>query len=117
MAGGTDGTNFLSSAQVYALTDVNSGAGTWNNTGPLHTGRAYHTATLLPNGKVLAAGGASPDFLNSAELYDPAAGTWSVTGALNTARDVHTATLLPNGQVLVAGGYGSSGYTHQRRAL
>ena len=65
----------------------------------------YHTATLLPNGKVLVAGGLNAAaFLASAELYDPASGTWTATGSLTTARDVHTATLLPNGKVLVAGG-------------
>jgi Kelch motif/Galactose oxidase, central domain len=61
---------------------------------------------LLPNGKVLVAGGVGTSgFLSSAELYDPASGTWTATGSLTTAREVHTATLLPNGKVLVAGGY------------
>ena len=110
VAGGTDGTNIWTSAQFYQFTNVNLGTGTWLNTGSLTTGRAYHTATLLPNGKVLAAGGASPAYLNSAELYNPATGTWTPTGALNTSRDVHTATLLPNGRVLVAGGANGSGY-------
>ncbi len=66
----------------------------------------YHTATLLPNGKVLVAGGFNGGFtiLTSAELYDPASGSWTATGSLNTARAYHTATLLPNGKVLVAGG-------------
>ena len=65
---------------------------------------------MLPNGKVLVAGGFGPSgFLASAELYDPATGMWSGTGALVTARDRHTATLLPNGKVLVAGGQDSSG--------
>ena len=63
-----------------------------------------HTATLLPNGKVLVAGGYNGGALTSAELYDPASGTWTATGSLNTARYDHTATLLPNGKVLVAGG-------------
>ena len=67
------------------------------------------TATLLPNGKVLVAGGCSDDgTLASAELYDPASGTWTATGSLATARNLHTATLLPNGKVLVAGGSGSA---------
>ena len=65
-----------------------------------------HTATLLPNGKVLVAGGCGigSHSLSSAELYDPATGSWSGTGSLGTARSEHTATLLPNGKVLVAGG-------------
>jgi WD40 repeat protein len=66
---------------------------------------------LLPNGKVLVAGGHNGKrALWSAELYDPASGTWTVTGRLATDRTRHTATLLPNGKVLVAGGLGSSGY-------
>src|SRR5437016_13655333 len=45
---------------------------TFGNTGSLATAREFHTATLLPNGKVLVAGGVdSSGFLASAELYDP----------------------------------------------
>src|SRR5205823_11552805 len=78
-------------------------------TGSLATARAGqpsgHTATLLPNGNVLVAGGGDIDGIHpSAELYDPASGTWSATGSLATPRSGHTATLLPNGKVLVAGG-------------
>jgi hypothetical protein len=58
---------------------------------------------LLRNGMVLVAGG-NPDYLASAELYDPTTGTWSVTGSLNSGRADHTATWLPNGTVLVTGG-------------
>jgi hypothetical protein len=77
----------------------------WEYTGSLKTARFHHTATLLPDGRVLVAGGEDQmNALASAELYDPATGTWSDTGSLNTARDSHTATLLPNGMVLVAGG-------------
>ena len=79
------------------------------------TARDFHTATLLPNGKVLVAGGANGSgFLASAELYDPATGTWSATGSLNTARYQHTATLLADGKVLVVGGGGNSGFLTQR---
>jgi hypothetical protein len=60
---------------------------------------------LLPNGKVLVAGGlGSIAVLASAELYDPANGTWTPTGNLTTARSSHTATLLPGGRVLIAAG-------------
>src|SRR6478736_1712490 len=65
-------------------------------TGSLATARSGHTATLLPNGKVLVAGGFDGNsILRSAELYDPANGTWSATGSLASARAYHTATLLP----------------------
>src|SRR5205823_8779606 len=74
--------------------------------GSLHTVRGRHTATLLPDGRVLVAGGTDSFFpsLRSSELYDPKTGTWSTTGNLNTDRVLFTATLLRNGNVLVAGG-------------
>src|SRR6266516_4856196 len=83
---------------------------TFDNTGSLNTARYAHTATLLPSGKVLVAGGFNGSYLSSAELYDPATGSWSSTGNLTTARHGHTATLLPSGKVLVAGGDNSSGF-------
>ena len=87
-----------------------AGAAGFANANPMGTARHAHTATLLPNGKVLVAGGqGSSGFVSSAELYDPATGTWTVTGALGNARMGHTATLLANGKVLVAGG-GGGGY-------
>jgi hypothetical protein len=74
------------------------------------TTRANHTATLLPNGTVLVAGGySSSSTLSSAEIYNPATGTWTATASMATARYAHTVTLLPNGSVLVAGGFGSGG--------
>jgi Kelch motif. len=70
--------------------------------------RQWHTATLLPNGKVLVAGGYDGDAHSLTELYDPATGTWTNTGAMTISRYLHRATLLPNGKVLVTGGFDSS---------
>jgi WD40 repeat protein len=76
--------------------------GTWRVIGRMTTTRWYHTATLLPNGKVLVAGGAAD---KTAELFDPAAGTWTLTGSMSIIHDLHTATLLPSGKVLLVGDY------------
>src|SRR6185369_1407776 len=89
-------------------------SGTFTFTQDMGIGRADHTATLLPNGKVLITGGVfttspAPVPTQSAELYDPATGTFTTTGSLNTARSLHSATLLNNGKVLIAGGYGGNG--------
>ena len=75
--------------------------------------RYYHTATLLPNGKVLVTGGYSTSAMVTCELIDPSM-NFTVTSAasLVTPRFVHTATLIPdndNGTVLVCGGYISIG--------
>ena len=80
--------------------------GLWSNVQG-GTSRWYHTATLLPNGKVLVAGGYELVFPNarlaSAEIYDPATGLMSGTSQMINARAGHRATLLQNGKVLATG--------------
>jgi len=70
--------------------------------------RFGHTATLLPNGKVLVTGGCTASNCSTdaavSELYNPASNSWSTTGNLNTARYYHTAVLLKTGKVLAIGG-------------
>ena len=83
------------------------GSGVFEQTGSLAIPRFLHTATLLPNGKVLAAGTGGGD--GSAELYDGASGTWTPTGSLGVQCWNFTATLLPNGKVLATGGQTSAG--------
>jgi len=80
--------------------------GSWVATGSMQSARELHTATLLPTGKVLVAGGRNAQrvALESAELYDPATGAWSATGPMTVPRAGHTATLLADGRVVVAGG-------------
>lgn len=97
-----------SAALVLSLATIQQvkGAG-FVEVSPMNRARNFYTATLLPNGKVLVAGGF--DLGTSAELYDSATDTWTVTGSLRAARTFHTATLLPSGKVLVAGGGQSGG--------
>jgi WD40 repeat protein len=75
--------------------------------------RSGHSATLLPDGKVLIAGGMrrNQDFYKSAELYDPATGKFLPTGEMNERRVGQVAVLLPSGKVLVAGGWVGHGGT------
>ena len=82
--------------------------------GDMAVPRFDHTATLLPNGKILIAGGMSGNgiFLASAELYDPSSGRFVAIGKMNETRGYgSTATLLPNGKVLITGGRGNSSCT------
>jgi hypothetical protein len=95
----------LALAAGTAVPGLAQNSGTWANTGKLNSARVNHTATLLNNGEVLAAGGNdNAGTLASAELYNPATGKWTVTGSMATVRTFQTATLLPSGRVLVAGG-------------
>jgi len=71
--------------------------------------RSNSTATLLPTGNVLLAGGlvgliSNPQTTATAMLYHPATNTWTATGSMTTGREHQTATLLPDGQVLMSGG-------------
>jgi galactose oxidase-like protein len=75
------------------------------------TPRCAHTATLLPDGKVLLTGGQNggPNLLlgfsNSAEIYNPETGLFQpVLGVLSDVRSLHAASPLADGRVLVTGG-------------
>jgi hypothetical protein len=85
-------------------------AGAFTPTGNMTAARFSHTATLLPDGRVLIAGGNTACHIGGpyclrpdhAELYDPATGTFTATGSMSTAFP-EGAVLLPDGKVLIAG--------------
>jgi hypothetical protein len=81
--------------------------GAFDAAGSLATGRWGHTATLLPDGRVLVAGGftnSTSGAVASAELYDPRTGRFTATGSMSVPRALHTATLLGDGRVLIVAG-------------
>ena len=76
------------------------------STGSLNIGRTYASATLLPDGRVLVAGGQEegPQTVAVAEIYDPATGAFRLTSSLNQHRSGHAAVVLPDRRVVIVGG-------------
>jgi hypothetical protein len=100
-------------AAAFRATTVTPRAGVVLPAAPMLEPRSGHTATLLPDGKVLIAGGMrrNQDFYKSAELYDPAAGKAQLTGEMAERRVGQIAVLLRSGKVLIAGGWVGHGGT------
>ncbi|MBI3200834.1 MAG: hypothetical protein HYZ29_04755 [Myxococcales bacterium] len=103
--------SYTNSAEIY---DVASNS--WSNAANLNVGRGWGLGGVLPNGKVLYAGGygcpAGCNYLASSEVYDPSANTWTNTGDMTSSRYYADpdAVLLGTGEMFTAGGYGGSGY-------
>ncbi|RLB65615.1 MAG: hypothetical protein DRI90_01520 [Deltaproteobacteria bacterium] len=106
LAGGQTGDEqsaALASALLFDPTDETI-APAANLSGP----RGGHTATLLPDGRVLVVGGRSAggtgDVLETAEVYDAKDNSWTLGPPLSGPRHWHDAALLPDGRVLIVGG-------------
>jgi N-acetylneuraminic acid mutarotase len=130
VARGSNDDGLGSTLSVPELYDPSSG--TWAVVASLNGSSVFrnassidHTATLLPNGSVLVAGGYGGavvplegyasgagvgQTLAKSELFDPASETWSTVGSLAVPRYSHTATLLATGDVLIAGGVTATGH-------
>jgi hypothetical protein len=104
VAGGSRNGQPLDTAERY-----NTQNGTWVAAGRLNLPRTQGTLTLLPDGRVLAAGGgieAAPGWISTAstEIFDPRKNEWSIAAPMSVSRAIQTATLLTDGEVLVTGG-------------
>jgi N-acetylneuraminic acid mutarotase len=86
----------------------------WTPAARMETNGVWGTATALPGGRALVAGGPNSGgaiacttgaFCPNAEVYDAAKDAWTVTSGMATSRGEHTATLLTNGKVLITGGF------------
>lgn len=86
-----------------------AGPGEFAPSASMSVPRSGPAVVKLADGRVLVAGGQdgaspTPNYLTSAEIYDPATGTFSATGSMGTARLDPDAALLPSGKVLISGG-------------
>lgn len=111
VVGGSNGPNVLRTAEL--LTIHPSSETRSDTAAPMHDVRDLHTATLLPNGRVLIAGGfttndTSTGSTNTSEIYYPDTSVFLRAGVMTSSRSNHTATLLPDGNVFVAGGFGAN---------
>ncbi|MBL7224386.1 MAG: trypsin-like peptidase domain-containing protein [Candidatus Brocadiae bacterium] len=103
--GGRSGDGFQKSVERY-----DPAKDTWREATPMSVTRGHgHSATLLPDGRVLVVGGS--DYATgawqpsrSAEAYDPAADRWTAVANLPKPCSGHTATVVGPGTVVVIGG-------------
>jgi len=77
----------------------------WSATASMAEARQDIRPVLLPDGKVLVAGGRNQSNLNSTEIYDPATATFSRGAVMPEYLPPTSATVLPNGDVILAGDY------------
>ena len=115
----------VSGGQATALVVVLAADGSgWSDLAPLMGARLYPAAIVLPDGKVLVAGGksggesgtalvAADTALRTAELWDPATQKWTVLPPMAHERTYAAACVLPSGRVAVVGGSGTDGKTRK----
>ncbi len=98
-----------------SLTVINSRTGRTKSLPNMRVARAFHTATMLPDGRVFIFGGvgANQKTLKSGAFIDATtneiAEIQGATPSLLLARSNHTATLLTDGRVLIVGGVSDNG--------
>ena len=106
-AGGWSSQDFRTESAVTSAEIYDPATDTWTPTGEMNRPRGLPMGTVLPDGRVLVAGGIlyrDRDAVESAEIYDPRTGRWMETASMSSKRGLASLTLLPDGRVLVAGG-------------
>jgi len=106
-AGGAATDGGLSTPTAETI-DLSGSTPAWTQTGSMTYPRSYLNLVTLPDGTVLAVGGATSGRhlkpTRTAELFDPVAGQWTLMAQQIAQRTYHsTALLLPDGRVLSAG--------------
>ena len=106
VVGGDLRTDGSQNAATTSAEQFDPAAQTWTDSASPLWPRSEHSATLLPDGRLLVVGGVGTGLTapSAAELYDPQTDRWTLTAPMQTLRRGHSATLLPDGTVLVAGG-------------
>jgi hypothetical protein len=100
---------YNSSKSLYSCEFFNSADKTFSPSKAKTTiGRYAHTASLLPDGRVLVCGGhggyGGIDTLQTTEIYDPSTDSFSAGPLMTVKRCYHVATTLANGTILLTGG-------------
>jgi hypothetical protein len=110
--GGVSSGPDLTQATPLALAEYYTpGTNTWTALPNMASARATHSATVLPSGKVVVAGGATgtisaPTAIAGVQEFDPATNTWRPLPDLTTTRAAHAGFLTPDGLLVLIGGQG-----------
>lgn len=109
VGGQSNGNVILAVAEIFDP-NGNNGAGSFTAAGSMTFGRAFHTASLLPDGRVIVSGGVNASFApqNSAEVFDPVGnggiGAFAATPTMPFASAFFANSVLPGGRILMTGG-------------
>ena len=100
IAGGTDGTTAMASAEIF-----DPSTNLWSSAGQMNLGRYGHTATLTPGGAVLLVGGKTAAGVTAqVEAFRPANGAFTTLGAMSSARTDYAVVVIDQHRTLIAGG-------------
>ncbi|GEM_PF-1618863 len=102
VAGGNDGSQVLSSCEIY-----DPKTNTWTMTGSMHEARYRFPMIMLQDGRIMAAGGLTDMGVSTSqncELYNPSTGSWTQVSPMLDRRENFPLFQLPNGKVFICGG-------------